>query len=350
MKRSIVYTAIACSTLLSGWTKPALAQITSAQTNAAPSAASINGVIYVAAKGKETGADYVYYSTSNGSGWNSPAKVCLSSICETTQAPASAALGSTLYLAWTGPANQIYYSTTSYDTGWSSPASVCKGSTCAETTAAPALAASASTLYVAWTTAANTIEVASYAGGVWTFGPTQPMATPYPGTAPALAVYDNTLFLAWIQQESGPATCGASQCFQVMYETLSASSTVWSPAAPTTASSSFPVAPALGVYTLGGLYLAWTPASGTMDYADWDDGNWGTPVVAPGLPIPPGPLTPALVPNDVVTAVCPNPVSVYSFSLVYSAPASGKTYDDIYLAQLFGQKVGACTCKGTACQ
>jgi hypothetical protein len=349
MKRSIVYTGIALGMLAQGLPKPAWAQIPLAETNAAPAAASLSGVTYVAWKGKNPGAGSVWYSTSNGSGWSAQQQI---KFAETTQAPALAALSSTLYLAWRGqssnPTDKIYYSSTAYDSGWSSQATVCSGSTCAQTAAAPALAASPSTLYVAWSTAANTIGVASYAGGAWNFGLPQPVATPYPGTAPALALYDDKLFLAWVQ-EDGTATCGSSQCFQVKYATLPVAGGVWSAAAPTTAFSSVPVAPALAVY-LSGLYLAWTPSSGTLDYADWDDGSWGTPVVIPGLPVPPGPLTPALVFNSLITAVCPNPVYVNSFDVVYAAPVSGETYDDIYVKQLFSQMEGRCTCKGTTCQ
>jgi hypothetical protein len=350
MKRSIVYTGIAFGMLLQGLPKPAGAQIPSAETNVAPAAASLEGVTYVAWKGKNTPGS-VWYSSANGSGWNTQQQI---TFAKTTHAPALAALSDsdTLYLAWRGqstnPTDKIFYSTTTlYASGWSAQATVCNGSTCAQTTAAPALAASSSTLYVAWTTSANTIGVASNAGS-WNFSLPQPVATPYPGTAPALAVYDGTLFLAWVQEEPGTA-CGSSQCFQMKYATLPLSGGAWSAAAATTASSSIAAAPALAVY-LSGLYLAWTPASGTLDYADWDDGSWGTPVVITGLPIPPGPLTPALVFNALVTAVCPNPVYAYSFDVVYAAPVSGETYDDIYSKLLFSQTEGRCTCKGTTCQ
>jgi hypothetical protein len=59
-----------------------------------------------------------------------------------------------------------------------------------------------------------------------------------------------------------------------------------------------------------------------MDYADWDDG-WATAVPIPGLPTPPGPLTPAVV----------SVPSVSSFFLVYAASASAGS-DDIYVSQL----------------
>lgn len=352
MKRSIVYTAIAFSILLQGLPRPALAQIPSAETNAAPAAAGLNGVTYVAWKGQRTGPATVYfYPASNGS-------QAAISFAKTTQAPALAAQGNTLFLAWRGQGSNstdnVYFS--SYPTAVSSPAwSTQQSISFAETTAAPALASGGSTLYLAWTTGSHTIEVASYAGGVWTFGATQPPTSdnPYPGTGPALAFYGDTLFLAWLEQEQGTSSCGGSECYQVMYSTLqvSGSSALWSPAARTTAFSSVPVGPALGVYSLGGPYLAWTPSSGSLDYSSFDDGSWGTPVPVTGLPIPPGPLTPALVSNYEVTKVCPNQVVTYSFPLVYAAPVSGETYDDIYNHPLLPpQTVGACTCHGTLCQ
>jgi hypothetical protein len=296
-----------------------LPQIPSAETNAAPAAAALGGTTYVAWMGKTTPADNIWFTTSDGSGrWNSQQVIRGTS---TTQAPALAAVGNTMYLAWRGQStsqtDKIYYSTNT-GAGWtSSHPTICSGNSCAQTTAAPALAASGSTLYVAWTTADNTIMLARLTPGVpWTFAATP--ATTNARTAPALVIYENTLFLAWV-------AAGSSQ---VVYATLPLSGGFWSQIAATPAVTIAP--PALGVYTdpsgggawNTGLYLVWA-SGGEMDYADWDDG-WGAAVRIPGLPIPPGPLTPALV--SVSTAS--------SFSLVYAAPASGESYEDIYVYQL----------------
>jgi hypothetical protein len=342
MKRSIVYTLIASGVLLQGLLEqPAWAQIPSAQTNKAPAAAALNGVNYIAWKGKAVGAGTIYYLNSTGSGWSAQSPI---KFAQTTQAPALAALGDTLYLAWrgqsSGPTDSIYYtSSTNPASGWNAQQAL----TFAETTAAPALAASTTTLYLAWTTATNTIEVANYTGGAWAYS-TQPPATfnPSSGTAPALAIDNGVLYLAWVQEEQGT--------FRIMSSTLavSESGANWSPATAS-ASSNIAVAPGLGVYSLGGPYLAWTPASGTLDYADWDDGSWGTPV-GPSLPVPPGPLTPAFLNNVSQDALCEDALYSYTFSLVYAAPVSGETYDEIYVKTLFSQPPGKCTCTSPKCQ
>jgi hypothetical protein len=296
-----------------------LPQIPSAETNAAPTAAALGGTTYVAWMGKTTPAADIWFTTSAGSGgWNSQQAIRDTS---TTQAPALAAVGNTLYLAWRGQSpnltDKIYYSTNT-GAGWASAhPTVCSGNSCAETTATPALASNGSTLYVAWTTADNTIMLARFTpGSPWMFATTP--ATTNARTAPALVIYQNTLFLAWVAEGSS----------QVMYATLPLSGGSWSQIAATPAITS--VAPTMGVYTnssgggawKAGLYLVWA-SGGQMDYADWDDG-WGASVHIPGLPIPPGPLTPALV--SVITAP--------SFSLVYAAPAAGESYEDIYVYQL----------------
>jgi hypothetical protein len=342
MKRSIVYTLIASGVLLQGLLEqPAWAQIPSAQTNKAPAAAALNGVNYIAWKGKAVGAGTIYYLNSTGSGWSAQSPI---KFAQTTQAPALAALGDTLYLAWrgqsSGPTDSIYYtSSTNPASGWNAQQAL----TFAETTAAPALAASTTTLYLAWTTATNTIGVANYTGGAWAYS-TQPPATfnPSSGTAPALAIDNGVLYLAWVQEEQGT--------FRIMSSTLtvSESGASWS-AAMASASSNIAVAPGLGVYSLGGPYLAWTPASGTLDYADWDDGSWGTPV-GPSLPVPPGPLTPAFLNNVSQDALCEDALYSYTFSLVYAAPVSGETYDEIYVKTLFSQPPGKCTCTSPKCQ
>jgi hypothetical protein len=197
---------------------------------------------------------------------------------------------------------------------------------------------------MAWTTASDTIEVASYNGSAWTVLDTQPMASPAPGTAPAIAVYEDTVVLAWLQGKS-ESPCGGLQCYQVMYATLPTSGGHWSSIAPSVAVSA--VAPALGVYravgSLGatmttGLYMAWYVPGG-VDYSEWDAGSWGATVPVPGLPIPPGPLTPAL---DFSVSIPPGAcgsVTTYEFALVYAAPASGESYDDLYLSKLDSNSV-----------
>ncbi len=342
MKRSMTYAAIGFGLLLPYLSQPALSQtIPSAQTNAAPAAASLGGLTYVAWKGKSAPADKVWYADSNTWGQNSI------SFAVTTQAPALTTFGSTLYLAWrgqgTGPTDEIYYST-STGAGWSSQTTVCNPgkTTCAEAAAAPALAASSSTLYAAWTTSTNTIEYAAF-NGTWACPSAQPPAIAVPGTAPALAVFDNTLYLAWVAQ-------GTSE---VEYATMSLSSGAWSSAASTGISTS--VAPALGVYTVptgdtgeslpSGLYMA-VASGGTLSVYDWDDG-W-VAVRIPGLPIPPGPFTPALVNTATICEPSGSEASTSALSLVYSYPDPGTSFDEIYVEQL-SYGTGKCIIPCTPC-
>jgi hypothetical protein len=352
VERSLVYIAIGFSVLLPGLSKRALAQvqIPSAETkNAGPAAASLNGAYYVAWKGKNA-QDNVWYATGSPESpdsWNPQQEVSWANkdgttgFAKTTQAPALAAAGSTLYLAWRGqstsPTDAIYYSTNT-GSGWSPQTTVCS-STC-QTTAAPALAATCQsgilgqspcftpTLYLAWATASNQVEVASYNGSAWTFLP-PPVASPYPGTAPALAVYDNMLYLAWTQEAMGT--------FQVMYATYPLSGTGWNSPLPTPASSTVPVAPGLGVNfgnatgMTPGLYVAYiveSPSGATVEYTDWDDMSWSTPAKVPGQSGP-GPLTPALVFADAASSTGDCTSNQLTFSLVYAANVS-ESYDDVY--------------------
>lgn len=343
MKRLITYIAIALSVLLPCLPKAAFAQIPSAETNAAPASAQLSQTAYVVWMGKNMPGS-VWFTTSNGSGgWNSQQEI---SNTLTTKAPALVSINENeLYLAWRGPStgatDQIYF-TTNTGSGWSSTHStICNGSICAATTAAPALAANGSTLYAAWTTASNTVEFGTYSGGAWTFI-TTPAAT-NANTAPALAVYEGNVFLAWV-------AAGSSQ---VMSASMPVSGGTWSALAATPAVTT--VAPALGVFVNAGttdgpapgLYLAWT-SGGSIDYADWDDG-WSAAVPVPGLPKPPGPLSPALVDTAMlVTPGCTKTVN--AFTVLYDYTAS-PTYQGIDYVTLSEGVSGGCVppCHGTAC-
>jgi hypothetical protein len=342
MKRWMTYITMAFGIVLLYAPKPALAQeIPSAETNAAPAAAALQGTIYAAWMGKNTPpASVWYYPNASGSQQQINGT-------KTMYAPAFAANGSTLYLAYAAQSTGYIYYLTNTGSGWSSAsAPVCNGSICAAPTAAPALAVSGTTLYLAWTNSSNGIEFASNAGAGWTFGPMPPV-TASKGTAPALAVYNDTVFLAWLPPGSS----------QVNYATLPLSGGSWSVnpfPAPTTVTS---VAPALGVYAygFGSLYLAWTSASGTLYYSEWNGSGWNTAVAVTGLSAAPGQLTPALVSNAAIIAVCPNPVTNTSFSLVYGSPVYSSStgqleYYDLYTKQLLSNLVGRCTCHGTTCQ
>jgi hypothetical protein len=340
MKRLMIYLVAGFAVGLPGLPKLAVAQIPSAETNAAPAAASLAGVTYLAWKGKSSPADSIYYATSNGSGaWNAQKDI---PFARTTQAPALAAVGNTLYLAWRGQSSNqtdnIFFSASP----WDSQKAVCNDSICAETAAAPALAGG-STLYLAWTTAPPAgqtgapILLATYINGEWIFDSTP--AITKPGMAPALAVYKESLFLEWVQEGTA----------EVMYATLPLSGGEWS-AAKATPASVVTAVPALGVYAQQGdgagmntgLYMTW-PIGGGMMYSDWDDG-WSAAVPIPGLPIPPGPLTPALVFITTTTTsdggLCT--LTTFAFSLAYTAGVSGQAYDDIYFHTLDQSIIHGC--------
>jgi len=304
----------------------ALAQeISSAETNAAPAAASLGGFVYTAWMGKTLPTDNVWYYPNSA---DSQASI---SGTTTSEAPALASNGTTLYLAWNNN-GYINYMTNS-GSGWRAGPPAYDGPD-SYASGAPALAVSGSTLYVAWVESSQ-IYVASYAGGVWTPLPF-PNATTA-GTAPALAVYNDTLFLAWLVAP-----------WNVNYATYPLSGHSWSPIAATPAVTGVP--PALGVYTYGSaLYLAWTGAS-EIYYSKWNGAGWNPAVGAtPSAPL--AQLTPALVSNSAIVAVCPNPVVDNTFSVVYASPSSSGEYNDLYIQTLpgFSTTVGKCTCHGTSC-
>jgi hypothetical protein len=340
MKRLMTYITMAFGIFLP-YVPELAAQIPGAETNAAPAAASLQGTIYAAWMGKNTPPAYIWYYPNAS---DSQQQI---NGTKTMYAPALAANGSTLYLAYVGQSTGYIYYMTNTGSGWSSAsAPVCNGSICAAPTAAPALAVSGSTLYLAWTNSSNAIEFASNAGAGWTFGP-MPAITASAGTAPALAIFNDKVFLAWLAP-------GGSQ---VNFATLPLSGGSWSvnPFPPPITVTA--LAPALGVYNYGAgsLYLAWTSASGTLYYSEWNGSGWNAAAAVSGLSASPGQLTPALVSNNSIIAVCPNPVTNDSFSLVYGSPvyssATGQLeYYELYSKSLFSNVVGRCTCHGTGCQ
>jgi hypothetical protein len=328
MNRLMTYVTIASGIFLAYLPELLMAQqIPSAETKTAPAAASLNGVTYVAWTGKGGPPDNVwYYPNSSGSQQRI-------SNTSSSYAPALATFGSTMYLAWTAPTGDIFY-TTYNGVEWSGTSTQVCGppppappTGCPETMAAPALAASGSALYLAWTdTSTGDIDLAMYADGAWTFSFTPAVASP--GTAPALAVYDDTLFLAWLPPGSS----------QIGYETYSLSSgPPWKVnpyPAPTTETA---VPPALGVYAwTGSLYLAWTSTTGTIYYSEWNGSGWVPKGDVTGSVAQ---LTPALVSNTVVKPCSGGVFPDGTFSVVYANLAfSGVLYlgyDYLYMQPLF---------------
>jgi hypothetical protein len=292
----------------SGWT---------ALTSAGPAVAGFNNVTFVAWKGYYDNAVGYTYLYPGGS--VQPQKKVYD--FWTTTAPALASTAGTVYVAVRGqssaPTDYIYYRSLDSSTLEFSKTSdkICAGMLCAQTSAAPALTASGNTLYAAWTTAFNTIEYATYSGGSWTVPATVPTALTYTNpvtmspTSPALAVYNNALYVAWVAAGSGPLG-------EVTYSILPLSGGDWSsPVSLPGALTS--VAPALQVNvdpkTSPSLILAWTAGSPqigyTINFLGWNGADADWIPWNPPIPIPPGPLdnySPALSMtfSGVNTGVC----------------------------------------------
>lgn len=243
----------------------------------------------------------------------------------TTAAPALATVGppnslSPAYMAWRQDDGFIHYAVWDYNTFSTDDPTVCGGTIC-ETTTSPALAGGSGTLYAAWTTAAGKIQYASYENSSWTV---YPAAVPNVSTsiAPALAVFDNTLFLGWVDQTNHVHIQSAPL-------PLSASGGTWTSQPAPSATTS--VAPALGIgfygpepWRNGGtdLFVAWSNGS-AIQVAYWAYTFWNP---FPG-PTPPGPLanySPAMNIN-VEPLECG---STYFFNLAFTLGSSDATEID----------------------
>jgi hypothetical protein len=344
IKRSMIHIAMAFGISLAYLPGLILAQdtkIPSAETNLAPAAASveiapeaIGNEVITAWTGKKAPSvpDSIWYYRGPGGSQQSISGT------SSYYAPALASNGETLYLAWTSTSSIYYMTSSDWGTAIGPVCADCPGAI-----SAPALAVSGSNLYLAWLTL-NTgsgygIEFAYNAGSGWQVeNPKIPFGA-VGGTAPALAVYGNTVFLAWLAP-------GSPQ--MINYATRPVSGGPWS-SVGTVSGTEGSAGPALGVYGGGGsLYLAWTyPGGGTISYSEWNttSRNWGTSVSVTGLSSPVGPLTPALVSNFTLRG-CPIGFAFdYTFSVVYASPVYSAPfhleYYDLYMHTLFNNP-GSC--------
>ena len=175
-----------------------------AGTRSAPALAAFNNQLYLAWTGKLSGV--IYYSSFNGSTWahQSPVIPAGSPDEVTNFAPALAAWGSDLYLAWAGADNTIWYSSLSLSAGAWTAATQLSGvpsNSVPDASNGPALAADGSGLYIAWNSdPTQSIWFSSLVGPAEKFNPPVPVA-PDPGPetnySPALTEYDNAVFIAW---------------------------------------------------------------------------------------------------------------------------------------------------------
>jgi hypothetical protein len=320
MKRSIVYTAIASAVFLAGFQKLALAQgVLSARTNAGPALTTFNDNETFLAWAVESLPPYqVGYTTFKPPGVWAPQQLVPSTF--TTVAPALAAAGENVYLALTGTDDNIYYSVW---TGTEFPAAK-PIPLVAQTTASPALAGYGSTLYAAWTTKTGPtttgISYATYIGGTWTTQMPVSGASPSATIGPALAVYEGTLYLAWVTTSD-----------TVEYATLSQSGGSWTSPLPVEGAVTS-VAPALGVNLAPGApnpSLAWTEGPPyTIKVTAWSGSGWG-PTTTLDLAYPPEGYSPAM--NSWEIGAClpgHGCTTVYEFYFAYTmgGPDAGEIF------------------------
>jgi hypothetical protein len=363
MKRSIIFSVVTWCGALAPLPKQALAQpepiagsTWTAESSAGPAMSA--GPMAAWKGGASNQVWYSVYTVCGGTGctgpfgWLSQQKV---TGAKTSAAPALSSVGPSTFLAFKGqsvPSDKIFYSIWGYSSGFPAATNqICDQSgNCAQTIAGPAAAAygynlpagggDAYALYVAWTTPADTIQLATYTAtggspygtvGTWTILPPVPLAQT--NMAPALALFNNTLVLAWV----------AEGTTQVEYATMPLGGSWTAPAAVSGVGwkAESPVPPALAVFTVpsiktglpstGGLYIAWTtPMVAQQNAIDVALGQLSGSAVEwnPPIPIPPGPLTvltPALASYSVSGTASCDPTYYYLY-LGYTA-LNGELYD-----------------------
>jgi hypothetical protein len=179
------------------------------KTNAgyAPALATYGNTVYMAWTNPDDST--IYYSHLNGSTWAAPVQVTgifqdAEWIAETRAAPALAAFNNQLYLAWTGKSSaEIYYSSFNGSTWEHQNRVIPAGNTDEVTNFAPALAAWGGDLYLAWTEADDTIWYSSLplSAATWTaatkLSGIPSSSVPGASNGPALAVDGSGPFIAW---------------------------------------------------------------------------------------------------------------------------------------------------------
>jgi hypothetical protein len=289
MKRAMVSFINGCCGVVLGICSASAGEVPGALTSAAPALTNVGGRVVLAWAG-ESGSKgkAVWYATFAGQ-WTPEVEV---PGALTTSAPALGFAAKHLYLATTPPGtDRIYYYSTEQLVFTANGEPLCDAGVCAHTHAAPALLGDGSTLYAAWTTPAGGIGYATLSHGSWYVFPTLiPHATTSPTAGPTLAVYQDHLYVAWVEP--------SGEAIAVTSATLPLTSSSWS---HQTTQIKVPtkVAPALGVLTVHSsatkltqeLFLAWTTPQSTVDFARWDmSGAKWTRVPSP-ISLPSGALT-----------------------------------------------------------
>jgi hypothetical protein len=301
MKRFIVSLAVALYAFLSGWSVARAAEVPDASASSAPALAVYGDRLVIAWAGDAgTGAHPVRYSLFDGQVFTAQADI---PGALTTTAPAVAAVGKVLHVATTPPdAGDKIYLHTSTGAGFAATGTpLCDAETCARTRAAPTLVSDGVTLFAAWTTPEGAIMTASRSSGGWVVDPTPiPNAVTSPSTGPTLTVYQSRLRLAWVTP-SGESVGVSTGTLVPSASVLSQPSIAWS--APIEMTAQTKVAPSLGVFTVGdstpgaarelveSLFLAWTNADSTVEFARFNPltGKWARS--ASPSPVPAGTFT-----------------------------------------------------------
>ena len=303
MKRLLVSLVGGLYAFLAGWSVTSAAEVPDASASSAPALAAYGDRLVVTWAGEEgTGAHHVWYSLFNGSVFTPQADI---PGALTTTAPAVAAVGKALYVAIAPPdtGDKIYlYASTGAGFGAGTP--LCDAETCARTRAAPALVSDGGTLFAAWTALDGAIMTASRSSGGWVIDSTPiPNAATNPTTGPTLTLFEHRLRLAWVKASaSGEAVAVSTGTIVPSASALSQPSIAWS-APIEIAAAQTKVAPSLGVFTVGdstpgaaselveSLFLAWTNADSTVEFARFNPltGTWA-PSASPS-PLPVGTFT-----------------------------------------------------------
>jgi hypothetical protein len=300
MKRLLVSLFGGLYAFLAGWSVTSAAEVPDASASSAPALAAYGDRLVISWAGDEgTVAHHVWYSLFNGYVFTPQADI---PGALTTTAPAVAAVGNALYVATTPPDtdDKIYlYASTGAGFGAGTP--LCDAETCARTRAAPALVSDGGTLFAAWTAPDGAIMTASRSSGGWVIDPAPiPNAVTSPTTGPTLTLFQHRLRLAWVKP-SGEAVAVSAGTIVPSVSELSQPSIAWS--APIEIAAQTKVAPSLGVFTVGdstpgaaselveSLFLAWTDADSTVEFARFNPltGTWAR--TASPSPVPAGTLT-----------------------------------------------------------
>ena len=316
MQRYIVSMAASLLAFVMGYCVAAAANVSDDFSSEGPALAGFNGRTVVAWAGLAGVSDHaVWYTNLDGNPERIPN-------AQTLFAPALGVAGQRLYLADTPPADddkiRVY--------GWDGSAfqangeDVCDGVTCAHTRASPALLGDGAMLYAAWSTPAGEIRYASMINGVWSIAALPiPNAITSPTTGPTLSLFQNQLYVAWVEPSGDAVSVAAA--------TLPLTSSSWSGRGTIAAHTH--VAPALGVLAVPtapnnpaeqyALFVSWTTLESTISFARWDSSTVQWVSTDSPFPLPTGSLTSLAPALSGFPTVSPNDVCFYTNYVAYTA-------------------------------